>query len=189
VRKPFVIFSLPRSRSAWLAHFLRKEAKVGHDIGIECDTPADFVKALSPGMLDGTCETGAAFAWPLFQRALPDAKYVVVRRPLKDVVASLEHVGLSGLSGEMEKREQELGWISAMPGVTTIAFADLGKPTVLEWLYEYLVEMPLEPWWLEQLSAVNIQLDLQKRISRLQQREPAIAALKETIRKQAAWVH
>jgi hypothetical protein len=68
---------------------------VGHDIGIECDTPQDFLRALSPGMLAGTCETGAGFAWPLFQREMADARYVVIRRPLGDVNASMDRVGLT----------------------------------------------------------------------------------------------
>jgi hypothetical protein len=89
----------------------------------------------------------------------------------------------------MAKREQHLQWISAARTVTTIQFADLAKPAVLEWLYGYLLEKPLDPSWLAQMLEMNIQIDLPRRVARLREREPMIAALKETIRKQTVWVH
>jgi hypothetical protein len=185
----FVIFSLPRSRSVWLSHFLSHEAKVGHDIGIECNTPDDFVRALGPGMLKGTCETGAMFAWPLFRREMPDAAFVTIRRDVKDVVASLEAIGLDGLAGEMLERERWLKEISAAPGVTTIGYSDLDKPPVLEWLYETLIGKPLDPSWLHRMMAVNVQLVMQARVQRLREREPAIAELKAQVRKRIEWLH
>src|SRR6185503_11458650 len=78
---PFVLFSLPRSRSAWLSVLLsRPGALVGHDIGIGCAQPEDFAQRLRSD-LAGTCETGAAFAWRLIRWLVPDARFAVVRRP------------------------------------------------------------------------------------------------------------
>lgn len=185
----FVVFSLPRSRSAWLSFFLRREAKVGHDIGIECNTPDDFLRAVGPGMLDGTCETGAMFAWPLFRREMPDAKFVAIRRSPAEVTESLDRIGLTGMSEEMAERDRQLSEISATPGVTTIGYADLSKPPVLEWLYEHLIGKPLDPAWLAQMQTVNVQLDMRRRLDRLQERETAIAELKAQVRKRIEWLH
>lgn len=186
---PFIVFSLPRSRSAWLSHFLRKEVKVGHDIGIECNSPGDFFRALGPGMLAGTCETGASFAWPLVRLELPTARVVVIRRSASDVTASLEKQGVMGQGDEMLTREAQLKTISASPGVTTITFADLEKPAVLEWVYEHLTGLKLDPSWLGQMAAVNIQLKMGERLRRLDERREAISGLKAQVRKRLEWLN
>ncbi len=68
----FIVLSLPRSRSTWLSLFLSHEAQIGHDIGADCSSVAEFMSSIGAG----TCETGAAFAWPLIKRLSPDIKVI-----------------------------------------------------------------------------------------------------------------
>lgn len=186
---PFVVFSLPRSRSAWLSHFLRKDRKVGHDIGLECDTPDDFLSMLSPGMLAGTCETGAMFAYSLLKREIPHIRILVIRRPASEVNASLEKIGVMGQADPMVEGERLLRVISTDPGVTTIKFSDLEKPAVLEWIYAHLTGESVDPAWLAQMRAFNIQIKMGDRIRRLQERAEQIASLKAQIHRRIAWVN
>ena len=59
--KPFLVFGLPRSRTAWLSHFLAPSpGAVGHDTGIDCKSISDFIgQFYGRDRLAGTCETGA----------------------------------------------------------------------------------------------------------------------------------
>lgn len=185
----FIVFSLPRSRSAWLSMFLGKDLKVGHDIGIECDRPEDFVSALQPGMLAGTCETGAGFAWPLVRVMMPQSKIIVVRRKVHEVIHSLSAVGFTNQEQEMEERDRLLTLISASPGVTTIGYDDLDKSAVLEWLYGDLTGKPLDLAWLNKVASVNIQLKMKDRLARLAGRANAIANLKAQVRQRVECLH
>jgi hypothetical protein len=114
-----VVFSLPRSRSTWLSMFLSYDGTViGHDVGVDCATPEEFLERLG----DGTCETGAAFAWRLLRQARPDVKFVVVHRDPAEVSASLDRFGLTGTLPEMRDREMLLGQIAEQPGTMVVSY-------------------------------------------------------------------
>jgi hypothetical protein len=69
MQHPFVIFGLPRSRTAWLAHWLGLgRGLVGHDMAIEANTAQGFLDAL--WQRAGTVETGAMRAWRLLRLAI-----------------------------------------------------------------------------------------------------------------------
>ena len=62
---PFIVFSLPRSRSAWVARFLSYgEKRCGHDVATECGSLAELTGRLH-GEYAGTAETGAVVAGAL----------------------------------------------------------------------------------------------------------------------------
>lgn len=179
--RPFIIFGLPRSRTAWLSVFLDVgEGAVGHDTGITCSTPEDFINRLS-GPLDGTCETGAAFAWPLIHRAFPDARVAVVRRDTLDVCLSLSKFGLHDQFGEMASRAEHLRPISACHGVLTLQYADLETEDGCRRLWAHCLDQPWDrPWW-EHLDGINIQVDMRRRLRLLAAHEAAILELKAEV--------
>src|SRR5258708_1648369 len=122
---PFIIFSLPRSRSAWLTHFLSyPPKKVGHDVIVYCDTVADFVRMFSDGM-DGTCETAAVLGHRLIQHLMPGVKFATVRRPLSQVRVSLAAFGLAAPMGELEARDALLDQVEALPGTMALQYDEL----------------------------------------------------------------
>lgn len=185
---PFVVFSLPRSRSTWASVFLSApEARCGHDIGQTIDRPEDFTARLS-GDLIGTCETGAEFAFPLIRTMLPDARFAVIRRPLPEVIQSFERFGLRGreLDEELARRKADLAAISARPGVLNIDFNDLGRPEACAKLYRHCLGREMPAGWCELLAPINIQVDLRRQLQLSLDRLPQIEALKAEVRERIA---
>ncbi|MHB8727567.1 MAG: hypothetical protein ACYC9K_00855 [Sulfuricaulis sp.] len=88
----FFILGLPRSRSAWLSAFLTTDKTLCyHDALALCRTPNDMHK-LGDGRLTGNADTGLAlfYPWVNAQRA----KRIVIKRPMEEVWASVEQLGL-----------------------------------------------------------------------------------------------
>src|ERR1700743_833304 len=105
--RPFVVFALPRSRTAWLAHWLSLQQDVGHDISILCDSPEDFFRQFAEGKMRGCVETAAIDAWRLIRARMPEARFVTIRRPLGAVRVSLLKFGLDP-GPELELRDSML---------------------------------------------------------------------------------
>lgn len=173
-----MVFSLPRSRSAWLSTFLN----CGHDIGVECETVADFVAKIGVG----TCETGAAFAWPLIRELLPDAPFVVIKRPVEDVCASFARLGIVGVEAEIRRRDAQFDDISAQDGVLTVDFADLRSAAVCGGIHAHCLgeKMDLAHW--RKLDGLNIQVDILRQMARLETNRPKIAKLKAEVARRLA---
>ncbi len=171
----FLVLSLPRSRSAWLAHFLG----ANHDAAVLSDSGAEFLNAVD----QGTVETGSQIAFGYVKRERPEAKIVVVRRPVGDVLRSLADVGVSGdgIEAEIHKRAADLDRISAFPGVKTLSYSDLDDAFTCSWLFEYLTSKPLTPEWWNQVSKFNIQVDVRKRLELVASRSEQIEKLKELV--------
>lgn len=179
----FVVFSLPRSRSLWLSTFLAHgNRSVGHDLGAQSGSVADFVERFN--QMDGTCETGAAFAWRLLRRYWPEIRFVVVNRDPTEVAASLERLGLSGYLPEMETRLHQMAEISAQPGTLTVEYGDLAKFEPCNAIFEHCNGSDA-PWsWWNELDRTNIQLDLPAWLESLRQNQPNIEAMKSEIAAQ-----
>lgn len=183
-RWPFVVLSLPRSRSAWMAHWLSYPGcRVGHDIAIQCNTAKDFIDSFKHG-LDGTVETGAMIGWRLLRHAMPGLRTLVVMRSPDEVVTSLLRKGMpssAGLVDEIYFRAHMLSGISAVPGVRTIQWQELDAYRTRCELFEWLLNVAADDDWDARFAATNIQIDFAARMVQLAQRAPAIAALKQEI--------
>lgn len=185
---PFVIFSLPRSRSAWLSVlFSHGGGSVGHDIGIGCRTPEDFAGRLQGhGSLSGTCETGAAFAWRLIRDMLPDARFAVVRRDPHEVVASLERFGFTDCSAEIKARDRHLDEIAAQPDVMSVDFKDLADPAVCGALFLHCTDRRMSERWWGHMDLMNVQVDMPRRIEWLIRNADSVASLKSEVTRRIA---
>lgn len=183
-RAPFVVLALPRSRTAWMAHWLSYPGRrVGHDIAIQTDTVKQFVDSFAQG-LDGTVETGAMIGWRLLRHELPGLRTLVVMREPDEVVASLLRKGMppsAALVDEIYFRSHMLAGISVAPGVRTIAWTQLDDPATREWVFEWLLDLPADTDWDARFAATNIQIDFAARLQQLAARGPQIAALKQEI--------
>lgn len=176
---PFIVFSLPRSRSAWLTHFLSYPPKrVGHDVIVYCNHVTDFIKMFSSGM-DGTCETATVLGHRLIRHLLPQVKFAVVRRPLPEVVRSLAAFGLCPPAGELEARDAMLDQVAALPGTLALSFDELDSPDFCRRLFEFChpdVDFEIE-WW-AQCSRFNIQVEMGKQVILLHERKDFLASLR-----------
>lgn len=185
----FIVLSLPRSRSAWMAHWLSYPGKrVGHDIGIQCDSFDQFVASYRNGM-DGTVETGAMIGWRLLKHELPRLKTLVVIRDPHEVLLSLAAKGVAGpaVTEEISARYHMLQAIATVKGVRLIDWSELSDAAAAEMIWEWLLELPFDADWYSRFQGTNIQIDFAARLQQLQQRHAALAAMKADllVRQQA----
>jgi len=177
---PFVIFGLPRSRTAWLTQWLRLAsggARIGHDLAIEADTIDGWLESVYR-RVRGTCETGAVEAWPILRQAIPDCRIVTVHRDVTDVAGSLMLAGAPAPMDDLNRRAMALQELSEQPGVVSIAFAGLADPRLCADLQEHCLSVPFNWQAWRCMEACNVQIDMPTRLARLAERADAIAALK-----------
>lgn len=176
--KPFIVFSLPRSRSAWLSVLLSASGgPTGHDIGIETDTPDDFIQELK--LRGGTCETGAIFAWRKIKAIIPEIKFAVVLRDPEEVIQSLAKFDLTDFDLEIQTRYNQLVELSEQSEVFTCRFSELNDNLIVSQLYKHCTDLDIPINWLSKLQNMNVQVDMPSRISRLQERSEDIKNLKK----------
>jgi len=128
---PFVVFALPRSRTTWLAAWL----KGGHDLMPRCDSMAEYIAAIQ--RRGGTVETAGMVAWRTLRKAMPHARFVTIRRPVAEVCASLERQQWKmtpGLRDELQARASMLDEIEAA-GAKSFRFDEISRPTVAALLW------------------------------------------------------
>lgn len=186
---PFVIFSLPRSRSAWLATYLSYGTRrCGHDVAIECNTMADFLGgfACNGGPLAGTCETGAVLGWQVMRAKLPRCKMTVVIRPLGEVYDSLARKGVVPQDGELEGRLELLESVGSLPGNHRLEYSWLSEWDCCEWIFQHHLRVPWDEDWYEHLAPMNIQVDMPQRVAQLHRRFSALEGLKASVQGEIA---
>src|SRR5580693_3567005 len=163
----FIVYSLPRSRSAWVSRFLSYGVKCGHDLATQCETMKEFAHLFSE--YEGTAETGAVIGWKAIRRVLPDARIAVIRRSVSQVYDSLSKFGLGSpeLANELCERDEILEQVGRLPGVRSFRFSDLDKPWACQELFEHCLGAPFDWEWWESLANVNVQVDVAERIKYL----------------------
>jgi len=163
--KPFVIFALPRSRTYWLSRFLTYGGSTcGHDETRHVRSVEDVRSWLAQDQV-GTVETAAAPFWRLLLKERPDAKVLVVRRPVAEVVDSLMRLGIAfdreALTTKMHRLDRKLDVIERrFPGAQSVRFSDLAHEAACKEVFEYCLPFAHDPLWWAQISAVNLQINL-----------------------------
>ena len=164
--QPFVVFSLPRSRSAWLSRFLTYgEWMCGHE-ELRHMRSLDDVQAWFSQPNIGTAETAGAPWWRLLERFAPDARVLVVRRPRDEVAESL--LNLHGtqfdrdkLDAILLKLDRSLDQIEArLPNVLSVSFDSLNEEDTCAAVFEHCLQQPHDPAHWAQMAPVNIQISM-----------------------------
>lgn len=160
---PFVIFALPRSRTAWLSRFLTYgDWQCGHDELLHARS-LDDVKAWLGQPCTGSVETAAAPFWRLLPTYCPDARIVVVRRPVSEVVASLCAIlpyDVPLLTRLMLRADTKLDQIECRMNALSVQFSDLKNEATCARLFEYCLPYQHDAKWWASVDAVNIQISL-----------------------------
>lgn len=179
MQPPFVVFGLPRSRTAWLTQWLSRAAgaPVGHDMAIEADSIDQWLENIFR-RLRGTCETGAVEAWPILRRAIPECRIVTVQRDLEDVAASLEAAGAPTPWDDLRRRARVLGELSEQPAVLSVRFSHLANPRACAMVQEHCLGTPFNwPLWCE-MDRLNVQVAMAPRLARLAERHHRILRIR-----------
>lgn len=178
----FIIFSLPRSRSKWISHFLSYQGAVcGHDTAASCGSVEQFLAKFGQKDFVGTCETGAVLGWKLIRHCMPKAKLIVVRRPVDQIIRSLAQQQVWVDPGEMQVRGAMLDALSRAPGVKTITYEQLEQLEVCKWLFEHCLDLAFDFEHWQSLASTNIQIDMRQRMELLSRNALAIAAFKKEV--------
>lgn len=182
---PFVIFALPRSRTAWMAHWLSYgRSDVGHDIGIVVDTPEQFLGCFSEGMV-GTVETGAIIAHRLLRKHIPEAKFLTIRRDIGDVWDSLIQAQFpvnDATWQDLLQRDAMLDMLERSGDCESLHYLDLNSIHVRHWIWHHLrSDVGWDAEWDALCAVTNIQIDAKGRVAQLQARSEAISSLQTQI--------
>ena len=165
---PFIIYALPRSRTAWVSQFLSyRDWECYHESAMFMRS-VDDVRAFFTSDKVGCSETAAAQGRHLIRAIAPDIKEVVILRPVDEVVDSLLSIDLSGvatydkdiLRRNMEYGDRELRKIAKDSNVLVIDYADLDKKEVCKLLFEHCLPYKFDNEWWESLKDKNIQVDV-----------------------------
>lgn len=164
----FIIYALPRSRTAWCSKFLTyKDHICSHEIAQTMRTPNDYKTYFSQPNY-GSAETGASQGWWLIEHSCPGIKTVVIHRPVDEVVQSMMEVDVRGtasydrnlLQKHMSYGKRLLDQISKRHDVLSISFHDLKKMETCESLFEHCLPYKFDIKWWANLKNKNIQINV-----------------------------
>ena len=186
---PFIVFALPRSRTAWLSRFLTYgDWTCGHDETRHFRSTGDAQTWLTQFCI-GSAETAAAPFWRLIQRWQPDIRVVVVRRPAAEVVDSLMRLNLGfdrgALVWGMRRLNRKLDQIEhRMAGVLSVTFEDLKNEATCARVFEHCLPYRHDSRWWAHWAPQNLQIDMRAMMKYYRAFQPQIDKLTATARQQ-----
>jgi GNAT superfamily N-acetyltransferase len=189
VKPPFVVFGLPRSRTYWLSHFLAYGGwTCGHE-ELRHVRSLDDVKAWLALPATGTVETAAAPWWRTLRALAPDARVVIVRRPVADVLASLLRLGIDFdgpvLTATLRRLDAKLDQIARRwPGALSVDFADLASEAPCARVFEHCLGLPHDPKWWATAAPLNLQCDMPALMRYMAAYAPQLAKVGAMIKQQ-----
>ena len=183
----FLILALPRSRTAWMAHYLsyplaRPLQPVGHEILTGCPDVQTFLDSYKYGMW-GTVETGAASVWRIVRREMPQCRIVLVRRPLIESYRSLAGQGVMPDMHVLAELDHYLDLASADPAIVTIPYDVLSDPAIGKWLFEYCLELEWDIDWWTRMVMTKIQVDMPPWLARIQSKQDQLVGFFEDVNR------
>lgn len=169
---PFIVTGLPRSRTAWLAEFLG----VPHEPSLRMDSLSDL-----KGILEGKGASDCMMAW-LWRDILeinPETRFVVVLRPISEVRASLEKLGVRFPDWFLPKMADVLGEISAHPNTLALWFDELRLEPAIRcvWRHCYPDDVPFDRERWERMKDQNIQSDIKATLRLLVERDEILGRI------------
>lgn len=184
---PFVIFSLPRCRTAWLSRFLSYGGwECGHD-QLRHMRSMDDIKSWLSQPFTGTVETAGAPFWRILHQVRPDTKVVVIRSDIERVLDSLECVGMqfdrASMRNWMRKLDAKLDQIEhRFPGAISVRFEDLAKEDVCAQLFEHCLPYKHDHAWWAAADATNVQINFPAMVRYCDAHRPQLEKLRLTAR-------
>jgi hypothetical protein len=165
---PFIIYSLPRSRTAWLAAFLTYgEWTCYHEHAINMRSMDDVVEFFAQPNI-GAVETGIMQGWWLLRYHVPNIRMVVIHRPVNEVIKSLLATDVSGVATYDEQKlwrimpygARMLRQIGEVPGVLNVEFDELESREGCQRIWDFVLPYPFDDEWWELMKDENITVDM-----------------------------
>lgn len=188
--RPFLIYALPRSRTAWMSNYLTYGGwTCHHDRSITLANFDDAVRMLRTPRT-GSAETAAAPAWHLLHEAIADLRAVVVKRPVDQVLASMRRLEGAGIGrydfARLERTfnhlDRCLDRIARQPGVLRLDYHELDREDAGRRLFEHCLPFAFDrDWWLANRDR-NRQIDVADQQRYALAHRPRIEAFKRECR-------
>lgn len=175
----FIVFTLPRSRSAWLSHLL----SCGHDTALDSKSVADFLDRVDSR--GGTVETGAIVGAHVIRELRPDINVAVIKRPVSEVMASLASIGIIPARGEIEHRAKLLDELARQVDVLALDWTALDDFEACDLLMQFCLGAPCPRGRFEHYSQFNIQLNIPRRIEKLFETAETMTRIKAELAEHA----
>lgn len=166
---PFIIYSLPRCRTAWLAEFLSyKDWKCWHEQAL-CMRNMEDVKVFFSAPNIGTVETAAFYGRHLIKHYIPNIKEIVILRPVDESVEAMMKCDTGGLATYdynslkkiFERGNRELQKMAEDKNVLAIDYSNLTKRETCVAIFEYCLPYAFDDAWWETLRRQNIQVNVE----------------------------
>ena len=165
---PFIIYALPRSRTAWISAFLTYgEWMCFHDRAIYMRSMADISTFFAQPNV-GTVESGVMQGWWLIHYHVPGIRAAVILRSPKAAFDSMMAVDVAGVARFDEAKlwrlmtygHRMLEQIARQPGVLRLDFADLDTSEGCQRLFTHCLPYEWDEAWWREISTRNIQIDV-----------------------------
>lgn len=190
---PFIVYGIPRSRTAWISMFLSyKDCVCHHEKAMFMRSMQD-VRDLFSTPNTGTVETAASYGRCLIKWLIPNIKEVVILRPVEECVESLMRLDLSSIGTSFDRKKVErlmkrgratLDKIAKDPNVLVINYTDLDKEETIKQLFEFCLPYDFDrAWWLG-YHEKNIQLNIPLLLLYRLQNKSAIDAFKSLVKRE-----
>jgi GNAT superfamily N-acetyltransferase len=175
----FVIFALPRSRTAWLSRFLAYgDWQCGHDELRHCRSLADVASWFAQPNT-GTVETAAAPFWRLVPEGV---RVATIRRPIEDVAASLARTGVevdARVCRHLLYLNRKLDQIERRVNCVRWSYDALADPEYCAGLFTYCTGLTLDPGWYDYMAPANIQASVPHMVRYARAHGPQIEKLRQ----------
>ena len=180
--QPFLILSLPRSRTTWLSRFLTYGDWVcGHEEARHMRS-IDDIRTWFTQPNVGSVETAVAPFWRMIEKIAPNANLVTIRRPVADVVESLLAVpgckfDRDHLTAAMHRHDRKLDQIERRTGALQIPYDSLRRAEVCRMIWRMCLS---HQWDYEHWSALaqeNVQCDLRAMLRYAEAYRPSLERL------------
>lgn len=176
----FLIVSLPRSRTAWLANFLTYgQSFCYHEGLLGCSNIEQFKKRLeSTGTeISGNSDCGNVFFLDRIKELIPDIRIVVIKRDLEEVMSSLDAMGdqfgyRETVVAAAELIDKSQHYHSAL----TIDFNDIGEDAC-KIIWEYCTGSVFNRNRWEMLDGINMEIDTHKKLKSMRDNQDQINEL------------
>lgn len=189
---PFIVYGLPRSRTAWVSMFLTYGDCTCHHEKAMFLRSMDDVRELFSPRNTGTVETGAPYGRCLVKWLVPNIKEVVILRPVDECIDSLMAIDFEGmfifdrakLQKLMTRGRRCLEKIAKDPNVLVINYDDLNNEETCARLFEFCLPYKFDKEWWEYMKDKNIQVDLKQLFLYRYQNKSHIDAFKKLCKRE-----
>ena len=178
--KNFFILSLPRSRTAWLANFLTYEnSYCFHEGLLSCKNISAmrqlFESTGKPTV--GNSDCGNMLFLDELRDDFPEAKFVIIDRPVDEVIDELHEIGLIYFDPKvMELTAQELAVAKRTMDALVVDYRDLDE-NACRHIWQYCIGTPFDEHRWRMLDGLDIQIILSKKLEAIRENEPNIESL------------